>query len=463
MNKKETTQEPHRREGAGAMSSSPLARDFSMGQLLRYTLPSMLMMLLMSTYSIIDGVFVSALVGEDALAAVNLVMPIFAIVMAVGLMFATGSNAVIATLMGRGRTHEARGFMSAIYLIGGALGALMTLCIFLMPERILELLRVSEGLYSLSKDYLLSIAGFMVPVFFMVFIQSFMVTAGKPTLGLVLSVAGGLTNVVLDYLFISPDIFDMGIAGAGLATGIGNALPGVIGVFYFLFCKKGSLYFVKPKLQMRDFVQSLFNGSSELVGALAVSITTILFNVILLDMVGDSGVAAISVILYINMLQNALYSGYTLGVCPIISYKYGEGNSAGLRKTVRRSFSILAAASALVIGLTLLLSKPAVGIFISSESETFELARSGLLLFLPAYLFMGFNIFFSALFTALSNGRVSALLSAMRSLVFIVIALLVLPRMIGLNGVWLAVPVAEGLALLLSLYFYKKHRKSYHY
>ncbi len=443
--------------------SSPLAKNFNMIELLKYTMPSMIMMIFMSTYSIIDGVFVSAFVGEGALAAVNLIMPLLGIVMAVGLMFATGGNAVIAKLLGQGKQREAQEFLTVIYIIGGILGLLLTAIVLIFPDELLSLLNVSDSLYSLAKDYMLSLAGFLAPVFFMVFIQSFMVTAGHPMFGLILNLAGGITNIVLDYVFISPKILNMGITGAGLATGIGNALPGIIGFFYFIFNRKCILHFVKPKLKIKTLGQSMFNGSSELVGSLATSITTLMFNFILMSIAGDAGVAAISVILYIQMFQNAIYTGYTLGASPIIAFKYGEGNHKGLHKIVMQSFKIISVASVLVIALTLLFSDEAVGIFISRDSATFEMAKNGLLLFLPAYLFMGFNIFFSAMFTSLSNGKVSATISVLRSLVFIVIALLTLPQIFNINGVWLAVPVAEFLAIIVSFYLYKKNKSHYQY
>ncbi len=444
-------------------TSSPLAKNFSMSKLLKYTMPSMIMMIFMSTYSIIDGVFVSAFVGEGALAAVNLVMPLLGIVIAVGLMFATGGNAVIAKLLGQAKQRQAQEFLTVIYIIGIILGAILTAVVFIFPDELLKMLNVSENLYALAKDYMLSLAGFLIPVFFMIFIQSFMVTAGHPMFGLVLSLAGGVTNIVLDYVFISPNLLNMGIIGAGLATGIGNSLAGIIGFFYFIFNRKCVLHFVKPKFKFKTLGQSIFNGSSELVGSLATSITTLMFNFILLKLVGDAGVAAISVILYIQMFQNAIYTGYTLGVSPIISFKYGEQNHKQLHKVIMQSFKIISAASILVIAFTLAFSNEAVGIFISRESATFEMAKTGLLLFLPAYLFMGFNIFFSAMFTSLSNGKVSAIISVLRSLVFIVIALLILPQMFNLNGVWLAVPVAEFLAIIVSYYFYKKNKARYQY
>ncbi len=445
------------------MNSNPLARDFNMLALLKYTLPSVFMMVFMSTYTIVDGVFVANLVSEDALSAVNLIYPLFGVVMALGLMFATGGNAIIARLMGEGRNQEARQFLSVIFIIGTAIGAVLTIFVYAFPNLLLSFLGVSESLYSLSSDYLLSLAGFAIPIFYLVFVQSFLVTAGKPTLGLIICIAGGITNMVLDYFLISPDFMDLGIAGAGLATGIGNSLPGIFGLVYFFVKRKGDLYFVKPKWNGLFILKSMYNGLSELIGSLAISITTIMFNTILLSIAGESGVAAISVILYIQQFQTAIYFGFTLGVAPIISYKFGEKNNLGLSKVIRKSLIFNGVVSVLVIALTFIFANEAVAIFISRESQTFAMAKEGLLVFLPAYICMGLNIFFSAMFTALSNGKASAIISISRSLVFIVISLLIFPNIFGIVGVWIAVPIAEFLSIAVGFYFYKRYKNSYGY
>ena len=442
---------------------NPLEKDFDLKALLLYTLPSMLMMLFMSTYSIIDGVFVSNFVGEDALAAINIIIPLYVVILAMALMFSTGGNAVMAKLLGENKGHEARQFLSVLYIIATILGLLSTIGAFIFTDQIVALLGTSESLYGFSKDYLISLAPFSLALFYQVFIQSFMVTAGKPGLGLVISVMGGLTNIILDYILISPQYLDLGIAGAGIATGLGSTIPGLFGLLYFTFNRKSNLYFVKPKLKLKLLSLSIFNGASELIGNLAVSITTMMFNIILLKMVGDAGVSAISVILYIQMFQNALYFGYTLGVSPIISFKYGQANHQALHKVIHQSFKIITISSILVVLITILFSNQAIAIFISNTSNTFEMAKTGLLLFLPAYIFMGYNIFFSAMFTALLNGKISAIISILRSLVFIVIALMFLPELLGLNGVWLAIPFAEFFAIIISWGFYKKYRKKYNY
>ncbi len=445
------------------MNSNPLAKNFTMKNLLAYTLPSVFMMLFMSTYTIIDGVFVANLVGEDALAAINIVYPLFGIVIAVGLMFSTGGNAIIARLLGEGKPKEANEFFTVLYVIGAVIGIVLTILGFAFPNETLRFLGTSETLYPYAMDYLLSLCVFAAPIIFQVFTQCFFITAGKPMIGFLTCVAGGISNIIFDYIFISPNMFDMGIAGAGFATGIGNAIPGVFGLFYFALNKNSNLHFVAPKLKIKQLLFSVQNGMSELVNTLSLSITTIMFNYILMDLVGDAGVAAISVILYIQQFQTAIYFGYTIGVAPVIAYKFGARDNTALKKLMKQSFIIVSAASVLIIIVTLVFINQAIAIFISPSSSTFEMAKIGLLMFTPSYLFMGYNIFISSMFTALSNGKVSALLSTCRSLVFIIAMLLLLPLLFGIYGVWLAIPVAEFLAVGMGFFAYRKYKKYYNY
>ncbi len=433
-----------------------LEKDFNTKSLMQYVLPTILMMVFMSTYTIVDGLFVANLLGEDALSAVNMVWPTFNIVLAIGLMFATGGTAVMGRLMGEGKDHEARAFLSVLYIVAIILGVILTILFLCFPDTIIKSLGVNQQLYPFAMDYLKSLGFFSTTLFLQIFVQSFFVLAGKPNLGFGVCFLGGITNIVLDYLLISPDVFNLGITGAGLATGIGNTVPAVFGLFYFGFYRKGTLYFVKPIFKAKVLFQSMFNGMSELVSQLSTAITTLMFNVILLKLVGNAGVASISVILYIQMLQTATYFGYSIGVAPIISYKYGAKDAEGLKKVLNISFKFTAVMSAIVIVFSLLFGEYAVAIFISRSSDTFQMAVNGLKIFSISYLFMGVNVFMSAMFTALSNGKASAILSLTRTLLFLVGSLMALPYFFHLNGVWLAVPLAEFLAFLLSIYYFKK-------
>lgn len=438
-----------------------LAKDFNTKSLMKYVLPTILMMVFMSTYTIVDGLFVANLVGEDALAAVNMVWPAFNIVLAIGLMLATGGTAVMGRLMGEGKNRQARSFLSVLYLVAFIFGIFLTIVFLSFPDEIIRMLGVNDDLFPYAKSYFLSLSLFSTSFFLQVFVQSFFVLAGKPMLGFTTCFLGGITNIILDYVLISPNALNLGVAGAGFATGIGNCVPAIWGLVYFAFCRKSDLYFEKPILKLHILIQSMFNGMSELVSQLSTAVTTLLFNIILLELVGKSGVASISVILYIQMLQTAIYFGYAIGVAPIISYKYGANDTTGLKNILTISFKFTAIVSALVIAVSLLFGENAIAIFINRTSETFDMAVNGLKIFSIAYLFMGINVFMSAMFTALSNGKVSAILSLTRTLVFLVGSLVVLPCFLYLNGVWLAVPLAELLAFGLSIYYYKKGKLQY--
>lgn len=440
-----------------------LATNFNTKSLFKYAFPTILMMIFMSTYTIVDGIFVSNLVGEDALSAINIVVPVINILLAVGLMFATGGTAVMGRLMGEGKEREARSFLSLLYVVAIVLGIMITLVFLAFPDTIVKLLGAKGALFAYSKDYMLSISIFSVTFFLQVFVQSFFVLAGKPTLGFAICFAGGLTNIVLDYILISPELFNMGIMGAGIATGIGNSVPAIFGLLYFFFNKKGTLYFGRFVWNRKVLLQSMGNGMSELISQLSTAITTLLFNIILLNLIGKAGVASISVILYIQMIQTAIYFGYSIGVAPIISYKYGAQDTVQLKRVLKISFAFISVVSLSTIVGSLLFDDIAVSIFINKSSETFAMAKDGFRIFSIAYLFMGVNVFMSSMFTALSNGKISAFLSIARTLVFLVVSLIVLPEIIGLNGVWLAVPLAELLAFGLSVYYYKQGKASYGY
>ena len=445
------------------MQQNILSKNFSTKDVVKYVIPTILMMLSMSTYTIVDGIFVANLVGEDALSAVNLIYPVLGVIVAIGLMLGTGGVAVIGKFMGENQYDKARGFLTTIYIIGIGLGIAFTVGGYVFSDILVGALAKDAVLATFANAYLLSMLPFTVTMILQVYVQTFFVTAGKPMLGFLVSVLGGVTNVILDYIFISPKFFDMGIAGAGLATGIGNAVPGIFGLIYFMVCRKGTLYFAKPFMQAKVILQSLYNGSSEMVSNLSASVTTVMFNTIMLDQVGKSGVAAISVILYVQMFQMAFYMGYSMGIAPVLSYKHGAKDYDQLSKIVKISLKSMMAVSVVVVTASLIFSKYAVAIFISPTSETFAFAEEGFRIFSISYLFMGVNIFLSAMFTAFSNGKMSATLSVLRTLVFMVIALLILPEILGVFGVWIAVPIAEILTLCVGGYYFKKYKNTYHY
>lgn len=440
--------------------SNSIAKDFRFFSLLGFAMPTMIMMIFMSLYTIVDGIFISRLLGTNALSSANIVYPVLNLVIAVGVMLATGGSAIIAKKFGEGRAQEARENFSLIVITGAAAGIVIMIAGNLFIEPIVRLLGATDLLYANCTSYL-SVSLFLAPACILqLLFQTLFVTAGKPHLGLILTIAGGITNVILDYVFMGP--MQMGIQGAALATGLGQLVPALFGLIYFLFVKD-TLYLTVPRIQLSVLKESCLNGSSEMVTNISTAVVTYLFNIMMLKFLGEPGVAAITIVLYGQFLFNALYMGFAMGVAPVISFNYGSDN----RKLLQRIFKIcicFTTISSVIITLLALVSSPIiVEIFTPAGTETYEIAKNGFFIFSFNYLFAGLNIFSSAMFTAFSNGKISAAISFIRTFVLIVANILILPRLIGVNGIWLAVPAAECMTILLCTYFICKKRNTYHY
>ncbi len=443
------------------MQTHELAKNHSTVGIIKFAIPTILTMIFTSTYIIVDGIFISQFVNEDALAAINIVFPIINLAMAFGMMMAFGANAIIGKLLGEGKPEKARSFFTAVYIICALWGAVCIIVLNIFMDQIIDLLGASEALHEYCRIYLGIYSIFLPFNMLQIFTQAFFITAGKPLLSFTVCFIGGISNMILDYVFIVP--MDMGLTGAALATGIGAAIPAIYGVIYFLVQRKCILHFCRPNFNIKFVGKSLYNGSSEAVNNISAAITLFMFNVILMELAGESGVAAITVILYVQMLQTAIYFGYSFGVSSMISYKFGEKNYLQLKKIILTSFKFIVTVSIFVIIMSTVFAEQLVSIFIDRDSSTFKLAVDGLRLYSIAYLFMGMNVYMSAMFTALSNGKISAILSFARSFVFLVIALIILPILFGVPGVFVAVPVAEFLSLLLSIYVFVKNRSLYNY
>lgn len=431
-----------------------LAGKYNFISLFKFSFPTIVMMVFMSLYTMVDGIFVSRLVGTDALAAVNIVYPIVSIVIAVGVMLGTGGSAIVALKMGEGKTEQAKQDFTMITLAGVGAGLVIMVIGLIFLEPILHFLGASEAMFELCRQYGFLLLIFTIPAILQMLFQLFFVTAGKPIIGLTVTILGGIANIVLDYFFIA--VLEWGIGGAAVATGIGYMIPGLFGLFWFLFNKKGTLFFVRPVRNKGVLLKTLTNGSSEMVTNLSTAIITYLFNVMMMKYLGEDGVAAISIVLYAEYLLVAIYLGYSSGIAPILSYNYGEQNIGQLRRLFWVSIRFLVISSAVIFGGAILLTDVLVGIFAQPGTEVFELAVHGYHLYVFCYMFKGVNIFASSLFTALSDGMTSALLSFMRTLVFILIGMLVLPLFFEVNGIWLAVPFAEGLSILLALFCFAR-------
>lgn len=440
--------------------SNSIAKDFKFFSLLRFALPTMVMMIFMSLYSIVDGIFISRLLGTNALSAANIVYPVISIVFAVGIMLSTGGSALIAKKLGEGKEREAREDFSFLTLVSFLFGIAILLIGNIFIEPIVRALGSTDALLPYCVDYL-SVSLLLAPAAMLqMMFQTFFVTAGKPLIGLMLTISGGVANMILDYLFMGP--FNMGISGAALATGIGELIPAVIGLFYFLFTRH-SLYLTKPVVRFQVLKESCFNGSSEMVTNLSTAVVTYLFNITMLKFLGEPGVAAITIVLYGQFLFNALYMGFSMGVAPVISYNHGSQNLPLLKRIFKICIGFISISSILITIMALVSSPVIVEIFTPIGSATYDIAKTGFFLFSINYIFAGINIYSSSMFTAFSDGKVSAMISFVRTFVLIVLNILLLPYLIGVNGVWLAVPAAEFMTLFLSVYLFYKKRDVYHY
>ena len=442
--------------------STSLNQHFTPWALLKFAFPSIIMMIFMSLYTIVDGIFISRFLGSNALSSLNIVFPVINVVIAIATMLGTGGNAIISKYLGEGRDRDARECLTQLTVIGLAISLLLLVLtqIFLTP--LCRALGSTDVLLADCRAYLSVSLMFAPACMLQTLFQSYLVTAGMPALGLFLTIGAGILNAVLDYVLIL--VFPMGIAGAAIATGIGQSVPAVAGLFYFLLSRKG-LYFTRFRLHPKELFMACYNGSSEMVTQLSNAVITFLFNLIMLELAGENGVAAITILLYGQFLFNGFYLGFSIGISPIVGFQYGAGNRKQLRSIYRTSFLFVLASSVALTVIAVISSTPLVSVF-TRDPKTFTLADAGFRIFAFNFLFSGFNIASSGFFTALSNGRVSAIISFLRTLVFIVLSLLTLPRFFGITGAWLAIPVAEFLTLMLALrlhrtYFIRPGERNY--
>ena len=443
------------------MTHIRLSDHFTYGRLLRYTLPSIVMMIFTSLYSVVDGLFVSNLVGDLALSAVNIAFPVTMIVGAFGFMLGTGGSAIVARTLGEGRPELASRYFSMFIWCVAGLGVVLSIFCLIFIEPIMRLAGASDLLLDDCVRYggilLAGSAPFMLQSAF----QSFFSAAERPQLGLLLSLAAGATNMVLDYVFIA--LLDMGITGAAWATVLGYCVGGLIPVFYFASPKRSGLRLTRTSFYGRELLHACTNGSSELMSNISASVVGILYNIRLMDLLGEPGVAAHSVMMYVDFVFVAAFLGFSMGSAPIVSYHYGAQNHGELQSVFRRSMVIVGTTSAVMVAASELLSRPLSAAFVGYSPELLELTTHGFRIFALCYVFCGLNIYASAFFTALCNGALSALISFTRSLLFRGGLVLTMPLLFGVDGVWWSVAAAEGFGAALSASLLIAMRKRYHY
>lgn len=427
-------------------------------EFLKFVSPAIVSMVFISLYTIIDGVFVSIFVGSDALASINIVLPIISIVFAIAVMFGTGGSAIISQKLGQGKLAEANKAFSFLSFSALILGLISGIVMFLFIKDIAVFLGATDKLINYCISYGRIIALF-TPVFILKSLAEYYIrTDGDFKFSLYISIIGGVINIAFDYIFIK--ILGLGIAGAALATVLGVLISLIFGVWYFL-SSKSTLKFTKIAFDFKLLLNTLINGSSEMVTELSTGITTLLFNMLALKYAGENGVAALTIILYSHFLLVSTYLGFASGISPLISYNYGANNSNKLKETYKYSEIFILVSSIIIFVISIVFSKNIVGIFVKPGDPVFDLALGGLKIFSLAFLFVGVNIFASGLFTAFSNGKISSLISAARAFIFIILGCIILPPLFDINGLWLVVPFAELTTIIVSIFLLKKYKKIY--
>lgn len=438
-----------------------ISESFTMKKLLRFTLPSIVMMIFTSIYGVVDGFFVSNYVGKTPFAAVNFIMPFLMILGAVGFMFGTGGGALIAKTMGEGKHDKAKKLFSLFVYVTAAVGIVIAALGFIFIRPIAELLgaegEMLKNCVTYGRVILLALPFYMLQYEF----QSFFATAEKPQLGLAVTVAAGLTNIVLDALFIA--VFKWGLVGAAAATALSQTVGGTIPLIYFSRPNSSLLRLTKTEFDGRSLLKACTNGSSELMTNISMSLVSMLYNVQLMKYAGENGVAAYGVLMYVNMIFIAAFIGYSVGTAPITSYNYGSGNNSELKGMLKKSVFIIGAFAVSMFAFAQLLAFPLSKIFVGYDKELLELTLRGFRIFSFSFLFAGISVFGSSFFTALNNGLVSALISFLRTLVFQIAAVLILPSLIGIDGIWLSIIAAEIMSMIITVLFIFKFRNRYHY
>ncbi len=441
-------------------NESVYERPVTLKNIFKFAVPTIAMTVFMSFYTMVDGLFVSNLIGTDALSAINLTAPVIQLVTAISTMLAAGGSAVIMKKMGEKTAEEAREDFTFLILVNVVAGAVMCGLGYAVMDHIFAAMGLSAEVSGYCVGYLGVYLLFTIPILLMNNFTLYMIACEKAALSLVCSVAGGVLNMVLDYVFIA--VLDMGIRGAAAATGLGYSVTAVAGFIVFSR-QKSLLHFKRPVLRWNVLRNAVLNGCSEMATALVTGVVTMMFNWTMLRYAGEDGVAAVTIIMYVLMFASSLYTGYSYGVAPMLSYYYGEKNHVKLKKLVAASIKVIAAISAVTVAVSFLLTKPLVSVFAHPDNPVYNLAVDGNRICTVALVFIGFNIFTSGMFTALSNGVVSAVLAFSRSFVFMLAAMLLLPAILGVNGIWLATPAAELMAFALSLGMFLKYRKRYQY
>ncbi len=438
-----------------------LSDHFNYRRLFRFTLPSIVMMIFTSIYGVVDGLFVSNFVGKTPFAAINLVMPFIMILGGVGFMIGTGGSALVSKTMGQNEPEKARRIFSMMIELTLLAGAALSALGIVFIEPIARLFGASEAMLPDCVLYGRIVLAFNAAFMLQNVFQAFLVTAERPHMGLYVTVAAGVTNMALDALFIA--VFKWGVAGAAIATGLSQCVGGLIPLIYFIRPNKSPLRLKLAALQLPPILQACANGSSELMSNISGSLVSIAYNAQLMKYAGENGVAAYGVLMYVQFIFIAIDVGYAVGCAPIVGYHYGAQNHGELKNMLRKSLFLMSISGVVLTLLAAALAAPLARLFVGYDQALFDMTRHAFRLFSLSFLLAGINIYVSSFFTALNNGAVSAIVSFLRTLVFQMLCVLVLPIFFGIDGIWWAMAVAEVFAFILSLSFLIVKRNKYHY
>lgn len=434
---------------------------FTYARLFRFVLPSIVMMVFTSIYGVVDGLFVSNFAGKTAFASINLIMPFLIILGAMGFMLGTGGTALVSRVLGEGDKERANKYFSMITLFGILLGVILTVVGVLAMRPMAILLGATEAMVDDCVLYGRIVVCFLTSFMLQNMFQSFLIAAEQPKFGLLITLAAGVTNMVLDALFVG--VFRWGIAGAAIATGISQTVGGVVPLMYFLFSKSSPLRLRWTKFEAQPLLRSCANGSSELMSNISGSLIGMLYNAQLMRFLGEDGVATYGVLMYVQFIFVAIDIGYSIGCAPIISYHYGARNHPELRNLLTKGLKVMGILGIVMTIAAISLSGTLANIFVGYDATLCELTRHAFHLFSFAFLLAGFNIFLSSFFTALNNGGVSAAISFLRTLVFQAASVILLPMALDVDGLWWAASAAEALAFVVSIGFLLALKGKYHY
>ena len=438
-----------------------LSDHFTYKKLISFVMPSILMMIFVSIYGVVDGLFVSNFAGKTAFAAINLIMPFIMVLGGMGFMIGAGGTALVAKTLGEGEKDKANRYFTIMVLFTVILGACLTLIGIVFLKPIAYFLGATEDMIGDCLIYGRIVIAFTTSFMLQNLFQNFLITAEKPKLGLIATVGAGVTNIVLDALFVGA--FSWGVAGAAFATGISQCVGAVIPLVFFFKSKTSPLKFAKTKLEIKPIVKACENGSSELMSNISSSIVSMLYNFQLIKYIGEDGISAYGVLMYVQFIFVSIFIGYVIGVAPVVGFNFGADNTDELKNIFKKSIILMSVSGVTLAALAIVLAHPLAHIFVGYDQALNDLTVHAFKLFAFSFVLAGVNIFASSLFTALNNGLVSAIISFLRTLLFQLASVIILPLVFDTDGIWYSITVAEIFAFMISLTFIVANRKRYRY